>query len=201
MRSLWSRVGTGSITMVRPGVFRPASSTADLTWAEATGRRYSIEIGAAAPITASGSRLPARVMNCAPISSSGRVTRAIGRLVSEASPVKKLVIGWLATSPISRRTPVPALPRSSTRSGSASPPMPTPSTVQMPSSCRSTRAPRATIAAPVLRTSSPSSNPRMVVRPTASPPRMSARCDMDLSPGIRTRPVSGPPGRPIKGIA
>ena len=37
IRSLWSRVGTGSITRVIPGVLSPASSTADLTCAEATG--------------------------------------------------------------------------------------------------------------------------------------------------------------------
>ena len=39
MRSEWSRVGTGSITVVMPGVLSPASSTALFTWAEATGRR------------------------------------------------------------------------------------------------------------------------------------------------------------------
>lgn len=37
MRSVWSRVGTGSITVVAPGVFNPASSTADFTCADATG--------------------------------------------------------------------------------------------------------------------------------------------------------------------
>ena len=37
MRSLWSRVGTASITVVRPGAFNPASSKADFTCAEATG--------------------------------------------------------------------------------------------------------------------------------------------------------------------
>ena len=38
-RSLWSRVGAASITVVSPGVLRPASSTADLTWADGTGGR------------------------------------------------------------------------------------------------------------------------------------------------------------------
>ena len=37
--SVWSRVITGSITVVTPGVFKPASSTADFTWAEAIGTR------------------------------------------------------------------------------------------------------------------------------------------------------------------
>ena len=39
IRSVWSRVGTGSITRVMPGVLRPASSTALFTCALATGRR------------------------------------------------------------------------------------------------------------------------------------------------------------------
>ena len=39
MRSVWSRVGTGSITLVIPAVLSPASSTALFTCALATGRR------------------------------------------------------------------------------------------------------------------------------------------------------------------
>ena len=37
MFSVWSRVRTGSSTVVCPGADSPASSTADFTWAEATG--------------------------------------------------------------------------------------------------------------------------------------------------------------------
>ena len=37
--SVWSRVITGSMTVVMPGVFSPASSTADFTCAEAIGTR------------------------------------------------------------------------------------------------------------------------------------------------------------------
>ena len=37
MISVWSRVGTGSVTEVRPSAQRPASRTADFTWALATG--------------------------------------------------------------------------------------------------------------------------------------------------------------------
>ena len=37
MRSVWSRVGAGSDTRVVPDARRPASSTADLTWALAMG--------------------------------------------------------------------------------------------------------------------------------------------------------------------
>ena len=39
MRSVWSRVITGSITVVTPGVLRPARSTADFTCADGIGTR------------------------------------------------------------------------------------------------------------------------------------------------------------------
>ena len=38
MRSVWSRVGAGSVTEVQPSAYRPASSTQDFTWALAMGR-------------------------------------------------------------------------------------------------------------------------------------------------------------------
>jgi hypothetical protein len=37
MRSVWSRVGTDSRTVVSPSASRPARSTQDLTWALAIG--------------------------------------------------------------------------------------------------------------------------------------------------------------------
>ena len=37
MRSVWSRVGAGSTTVVSPSAYSPASSTADFTCALATG--------------------------------------------------------------------------------------------------------------------------------------------------------------------
>ena len=37
IRSVWSRVGAPSTTVVSPSATRPASSTHDLTWALATG--------------------------------------------------------------------------------------------------------------------------------------------------------------------
>jgi hypothetical protein len=54
----------------------------------------------------------------------------------------------------------------------------------------SMRAPIAFIASPVRITSSPSSRPVMRVCPEASPPNMKERCEIDLSPGIRTVPAS-----------
>ena len=55
---------------------------------------------------------------------------------------------------------------------------------------RAARAPRSALA--VLSTSSPSSRPVMRVRPVASAPSISARCEIDLSPGTRTRPRQRP---------
>ena len=38
MRSVWSRVGAGSVTEVVPLAYSPASNTQDFTWALAMGR-------------------------------------------------------------------------------------------------------------------------------------------------------------------
>ena len=38
MRSVWSRLGAGSVTVVSPSADSPAISTQDFTWALATGR-------------------------------------------------------------------------------------------------------------------------------------------------------------------
>ena len=113
----------------------------------------------------------------------------------EASPSKVAVIGQPATTPIISRQPVPELPKSSTPAARAKPPTPTPCTRQRPRRCARPRRPAPRMALPVLSTSSPSSRPEMRVSPTASAPKISARCEIDLSPGTRTRPLSGPARR------
>ena len=125
--------------------------------------------------------------------------RRIGRERSEASPSKIAVTGQPATAPITSRQPVPELPKSSASAGSAKPPTPTPSTVQANGPVRSTLAPSACMDLAVLSTSSPSSRPEIRVWPTASAPRISARCEIDLSPGTRTLPLSGPLARDSRG--
>ena len=120
--------------------------------------------------------------------------RCIGRLRSEASPSKVAVIGQPATAPITSRQPVPELPKSSTPAGCRKPPTPTPWTATRPRRCARPRAPSARMALAVLSTSSPSSRPEIRVSPTARAPKISARCEIDLSPGTRTRPLSGPNG-------
>ncbi|CAH1661936.1 hypothetical protein CHELA20_52787 [Hyphomicrobiales bacterium] len=94
---------------------------------------------------------------------------------------------------------MPALPKSRTLAGSTSPPMPTPLTVQAPSPVCSTVAPRAFTAAAVHSTSSPSSRRVICVSPTLRSAKISARCEMDLSPGMATRPRRGGEARDDKG--
>ena len=153
-------------------------------------------MGLAAPVTANGRRPPSRPRNCAPKRDKGVMTRPIGRRRSDASPVTNAVNGWLARMPRRSRAEVPELPRSITSSGSARPPTPTPSTSQRPSSARVISAPIARSAAAVASTSSPSRSPVISVRPMASAPNISARCEIDLSPGTATTPASGAAGRP-----
>ncbi len=195
MFSEWSRVASGSSTLVIPRAFSPASRIADFTCAEATGNRYSSGMASTAPSIASGRRPPSRAVKRAPVADSGSVTRRIGRPRRLASPVMTEKIGWLARMPQSSRAAVPELPMSSTSAGSVSPPMPRPATDQRPPPWFTTSAPSARMAAAVRSTSSPSSSPEICVSPTASAPNMSARWLMDLSPGTAIRPASGPAGR------
>ena len=55
------------------------------------------------------------------------------------------------------------------------------------------------MALPVLSTSSPSSSPEIPVSPDRQRAKYQARCEIDLSPGTRTEPASGPARRAVKG--
>ena len=57
----------------------------------------------------------------------------------------------------------------------------------------------ARMAAAVRMTSSPSSRPVTRVSPEARPPSMTERCEIDLSPGKRARPMSGGERRAVAG--
>ena len=54
--------------------------------------------------------------------------------------------------------------------------------------------PMARNAATVASASAPSRKPVAADSPSASEPSITKRCETDLSPGTRTRPVSAPPG-------
>ena len=111
--------------------------------------------------------------------------------------MKVALMAEVAMQPMMRRTPVPEFPQSMTCSGSRNPPTPTPQTDQSPSPCRTTSAPKARIAAAVSRTSWPSRSPVTLVSPTAIAPRISARCEIDLSPGTSARPFRAPDLRAV----
>ena len=176
------------MTVLVPRALIPASRMADLICADATLLVWAAASGVRAPFIVTGRRPPSRLVIWAPMSASGSVTRAIGRMLSDSSPQNVAVMGKPATTPMSNLTPVPELPRSSGCVGDCRPAVPTPSTTQLPSSSRVMVTPSARIALPVALTSSPSSRPVIRVVPIASPPRMSDLWDIDLSPGTANWP-------------
>ncbi len=146
---------------------------------------------AAPPCSRSGG-MPSRVSIRAPISSSGSVTRRIGRLDNEESPTSVLSNACPASKPASSRMPVPALPQSIGCVAPRRPCSPAPCTMRSPSDGASIRTPSWASTAAVARVSSPSRKPRIRERPSAMAASIRARCEIDLSPGTRTLPCNGP---------
>ena len=179
------------MTTVSPGAASPASSTADFSCADGNRRlehdRDRVARAGERQRQAAVARRPAYARRSAP---ADRAPAASAADASEASPSNVAVIGQPATAPSISRQPVPELPKSSgsRRRGEAARRRRR-GRCHSPAPSRSTRAPSARTALPVLSTSSPSSKPLIRVSPTASAPRISARCEIDLSPGTRTRPL------------
>ena len=84
-RSVWSRLGAGSVTDVVPSASSPASRTHDLTCALATGRSWWTPCSRA-PWTVKGGRCPSVASMAAPMAASGAAMRSTGRRRIEASP-------------------------------------------------------------------------------------------------------------------
>ncbi len=134
--------------------------------------------------------------NWTPIFMRGAVMRRMGRRLSESSPVSSTSMSHGASTPMSRRAVVPELPQSMGASGWLGPCAPQPVTVPAsePSGCSSswTSAPSARTAAMDERTSWESRTPEMCDVPSAIALKSTARCEIDLSPGTRAVPESGP---------
>ena len=142
-RSVWSRLGPGSTTVVEPSASIPAISTHDLTWALATGSRYSTPTSSA-PVTVNGGKRSSRASRPAPIAASGSATRSTGRRRIDSSPSSvQARPGCPASQPGNRRISVPELPTSSRPPVASSGAWrPTPRTSTTPSPSSSTPAPR-----------------------------------------------------------
>ena len=140
------------------------------------------------PCTVTGA-WPSVVSTRAPMATSGSAMRRIGRRRSESSPSRTVVPSPAATSPERSRIVVPELPQS-TAVVPAGPSRPAVPTMRTTSPSRSPRAPSARTAPSEDTTSAPPGNPVTTVVPSASAPRSSARCAIDLSPGTATSPVS-----------
>ncbi len=182
MFSLWSRLGAGSMISTPPLAWRPASRRADLTCADATEFTWLMRFNCP-PRTLRGRKSPSAI---APIRRSGSRIRLIGRRLNEASPMNLASKSKPAAAPIIKRVQVPLLPQSTGAAGLCHR---VPVTVQWPFPSRSTAGPKARTASAVRRTSSLSQSPWTTVVPAARPPRISARWDIDLSPGIDMSPL------------
>ena len=201
---MWSRESAGSATSVTPAAWRPASSRAVFTWALATASSWRIAMRPPPRMASGASRPPSRPSMRAPMARSGSTTRAMGRRTTEASPVSTEWKGRPARSPASSRIDVPELPQSRMASGSVSPAKPAPRTIttgsaRSPATTASacepaplrTLTPRASMAARLRTTSSPSASPHSRLVSEARAQKSRARCEIDLSPGTRSRPRSG----------
>jgi hypothetical protein len=143
----------------------------------------------------SGGNPPGAESMRAPIRRSGSITRRIGRFDSEASPISVDSKRWPESNPVNSRIPVPALPQSSASDVPRKPCNPTPCTTRSLGPGASMRTPSRSKMRAVARVSSPSRNPVMRELPSASAASITARCEIDLSPGTVSVPESPLPAR------
>ena len=125
------------------------------------------------------------------IAFSGSATRRIGLRVSDSSPVIVEENRCPASTPSNRRAEVPEFPRSRSPEGADKPFSPAPLTLRL-SPSRVISTPICRNAAIVARVSALSRKPSQTLVPSASDARITALCEMDLSPGTRTLPCNAP---------
>ena len=184
MRSVWSRDRDGSTTVVGPSAARPASSSADLTCADATGVSMRCPPASGPPsITSGGSVPPARAVMRAPRLRRGVTMRPIGRRRSDPSPLSMDRNGKPASRPLRSRIVVPELPQSSTSAASRRPARPRPRTITRPS-------PRSSMSAPSARNAS-SVGARVGGVEEAVDGRLAGRDGVEEQRAVRNRLVAG----------
>ena len=150
----------------------------DVELDHAIGRR-------APPVTTMGKCSPASKANDAPMAVNGFATRAMGRRLRLSSPTSRAENAWPLRTPDMRRAVVPLFPQSSADAGARRPPSPSPST-RITGLNGGIATPNARSTPAVEWTSADGRIFRIRDRPLANAAQMSARCEMDLSPGTRT---------------
>ena len=201
MRSVWSRDKKGSMISLRPCAQNAKSNNALFTCALALCKRQRKGKGRLKPVSVKGSVRPLCKCALTPALASGASTRSIGRARKLRSPSRMQGKGAAASRPHSNRALVPELPQYRTSAGSANAPAPAPKTCHRGSSfvpALSMRTPSARKIVSVAKTSSLSSNPEISVLPKHRAERISARCEIDLSPLTRTSPESARLGEAIR---
>ncbi len=196
MRSVWSRVACGSMTVVSPGVLRPASKH----------RRFDLRRRHRQPINrrhrAEGAGHRQRQAAAVPAVKQRAKARQRVDHTPHRAAAQRGIAGHEAGERVRRKNAEQQPCRGAgiaeieyiVRFGEAADANP----VDQPASIRrvarpprpSRASPRRSPARPRLR-----AGPVISVRPTASAPNISARCEIDLSPGTVTVPASGAAGR------
>src|ERR1043166_2225970 len=194
MRSVWSREWRGS--MIETGICaaQAASRMQLFPCALEVSLKYSI-VWSCPPNTLIGSPPCCGRSAPAAISVRGFAARRIGRRLRLASPTKVVRNGCAAAMPARRRALVPLLPQSTGADGAFRPLSPTPRTEKSAESV-GIAAPRWRRTDAVDWTSADWRMPRIRELPSLIAANISARCEIDLSPGTRMLPCTRIIGSP-----
>ena len=165
IRSVWSRVGIGSMTVVRSAAASPARRIADFTCALATGDCQDTPSRTGLPWTRRGAVPSGDASTSAPMARSGSTTRVIGRRRNDAIAVQRrldVVAGQHARKQPHGRPRVGAVEH---RLGARNRPTPLPSSAYRAGGKSRTQTPQARRHAAVASTSAAGDALPMYVRP------------------------------------